>query len=94
MSYAGVAAIASRRQQRLNLLALPAFGAPLERMSKLRLLQASSAADKAWMTEVVAVFGRDAGLARFQDRANGEAGSRLRELYNGYVAARDAYLSA
>ena len=63
-------------------------------MSKLRLLQASSAADKAWMTEVVAVFGRDAGLARFQDRANGEPGSRLRELYNGYVAAREAYLSA
>lgn len=64
-------------------------------MSKFRLLQASTAADKAWMTEVTAVFGeRDAGMARFQDRANGEPGSRLRELYDSYVAARDAYLSA
>ena len=63
--------------------------------SKLRLLQASSAADKAWMLEVVAVFGaRDAGLARLQDRANGEPGSRLRELYDLYVSTRDAFLSA
>jgi hypothetical protein len=47
------------------------------------------------MAEVIAVFGeRDAGLARFQDRANGEAGSRLRELYNRHVAARDAYLES
>lgn len=64
-------------------------------MSKLRLLQASSAADKAWMREVVSVFGaRDAGLARLQDRANGEPGSRLRELYDLYVTTRDAFLSA
>ena len=64
-------------------------------MSKLRLLQESTEADRAWMAEVEAVFGkRDAGLARFQDRANGEPGSRLRELYNRYVAARDAYLSS
>lgn len=61
-------------------------------MSKLRLLQDSTAADKAWMAEVAAVFGeREAGLARFQGRANGEPGSRLRELYNSYVKARDAY---
>jgi hypothetical protein len=61
-------------------------------MSKLRLLQESTAADRAWMAEVAAVFGeRDAGLARFQGRATGEPGSRLRELYNRYVAARDAY---
>ena len=64
-------------------------------MGKLSLLQASTAADKAWMIEVVAVFGeRDAGMARFQARATGEPGSRLRDLYNSYVAARDAYLSA
>jgi hypothetical protein len=61
-------------------------------MSKLRLLQESTAADRAWMAEVAAVFGtRDAGLARFQGRATGEPGSRLRELYNDYVKARDAY---
>lgn len=63
-------------------------------MSKLGLLQASTAADKAWMLEVVKVFGeREAGIARFQDRANGEPGTRLRKLYDSYVAARDAYLS-
>lgn len=64
-------------------------------MNRLQLLQASSAADKAWMAEVVVVFGeRFAGMARFQERANGEPGTRLRELYNEYVAARDAYQSA
>lgn len=63
-------------------------------MSRLRLLQEATTADRAWMAEVVAVFGeRDAGLARFDERANGEPGSRLRELYNQYVAARDAYRS-
>lgn len=63
-------------------------------MSKLTLLKESTAADRAWMAEVAAVFGeREAGLARFQGRATGEPGSRLRELYNRYVAARDAYQS-
>ena len=63
-------------------------------MSKLRLLQDATAADKAWMAEVAAVFGeRDAGLARFHGRATGEPGSRLRELYDRYVKARDAYHS-
>lgn len=61
-------------------------------MSKLRLLQESTAADRAWMAEVKAVFGeREAGLARFHGRATGEPGSRLRELYDRYVKARDAY---
>lgn len=61
-------------------------------MSKLRLLQESTAADRAWMAEVAQVFGeREAGLARFQGRATGEPGSRLRELYDRYVKARDAY---
>ena len=63
-------------------------------MNKLRLLQEQNAADEAWMVEVVAVFGRDAGLARFQERANGEPGTRLRELYNRLVAARAAYLDS
>ncbi|MCX7357077.1 MAG: hypothetical protein NT015_02840 [Alphaproteobacteria bacterium] len=61
-------------------------------MSKLKLLQDSTAADKAWMTEVRNVFGeRDAGMARFHGRATGEPGTRLRELYDCYVKARDAY---
>lgn len=61
-------------------------------MSKLRLHQNSAAADRAWMAEVAVVFGeKDAGLARFQGRANGEPGTRLRELYDCYVKARDAY---
>lgn len=63
-------------------------------MSRFRLLQEATAADKAWMAEVIAVFGeRDAGMARFNERANGEPGSRLRGLYNQYVATRDAYRS-
>lgn len=61
-------------------------------MSKLKLLQEATAADKAWMAEVALVFGeREAGLARFHGRATGEPGSRLRELYTAYVRARDAY---
>jgi hypothetical protein len=61
-------------------------------VSKLRLHQEFTAADKAWMEEVAAVFGeREAGMARFHDRANGEPGSRLRELYDVYKRARDAY---
>ena len=61
-------------------------------MSKLRLHQELAAADKAWMAEVALVFGeKEASMARFHDRANGEPGSRLRELYNDFVKARDAY---
>lgn len=61
-------------------------------MSKLRLLQESTKADRAWMTEVRSVFGeREAGMARFHGRATGEPGTRLRELYDIYVKARDAY---
>jgi len=61
-------------------------------MSKLRLLQAAAIAEKAWMQEVQAVFGaRDASYARFQERANGEPGSRLRSLHDAYKKARAAY---
>ena len=64
-------------------------------MSKLRLLQAASAAEKTWMLEVQAVFGvREASYARYQDRAMGDPGSRLRELYKAYESARAAYASA
>ena len=61
-------------------------------MSKLRLLQEATAADRAWMAEVAAVFGeREAGMVRFHGQATGAPGSRLRELYDLYVKARDAY---
>jgi hypothetical protein len=61
-------------------------------MSKLRLLQDATEADRAWMAEVRSQFGdREAGMARFHGRATGEPGTRLRELYNEYVKTRDAY---
>jgi hypothetical protein len=61
-------------------------------VSKLRLFQEATEADKAWMAEVRAVFGdRDAGMVRFHGQATGEPGSRLRELYDRYVKTRDAY---
>lgn len=61
-------------------------------MSRLRLLQDASSADKAWMAEVRDVFGeREAGMARFHGRATGEPGTRLRDLYDRYVKTRDAY---
>lgn len=63
-------------------------------MSKLRLLQESTAADRAWMAEVETVFGKsNAGLARFQGRATGEPGSKLRDLYEQYMKATSAYLA-
>ncbi len=61
-------------------------------VSRLRLLQALSDAENAWMNEVRLVFGeRDAGLVRFQERGSGEPGSRLHDLYVAYVAARESY---
>lgn len=63
-------------------------------MSRFSLFQAVDAADKAWMSEVVAVFGEsDADGARYHGRATGELGSRLRDLYDSYLTARDAYRS-
>ena len=64
-------------------------------MSRLRLLQAQSAADSAWMAEIQAIFGkRYANLERTKGRANGETGTRLRALHDAFVSARDAYRSA
>ncbi len=61
-------------------------------MSKLKLLQEASEADKAWMAEVRDVFGeREAGMARFHGRATGDPGTHLRDLYDRYVKTRDAY---
>lgn len=61
-------------------------------MSKLRLFQCATEADKAWMTEVRSQFGeREAGMARIHGRATGEPGTRMRELYEQYVKTRDAY---
>ncbi|MET0545949.1 MAG: hypothetical protein ABWZ40_06535 [Caulobacterales bacterium] len=64
------------------------------KISKVRLMQASTEAEKAWMVEVVAVLGaKDAQMARYQERANGKPGTRLNQLYNTYIAARDAYMA-
>jgi len=61
-------------------------------MSRVHLLQTSTTADRAWMAEVAEVFGTpNAGLARFDGRAMGERGSKLRGLYDAYIAARDVY---
>ncbi|MES1156442.1 MAG: hypothetical protein ABUL73_01570 [Alphaproteobacteria bacterium] len=61
-------------------------------MSKLALFQAAKAADQAWMSEIVRLFGdRDAGSVRFHGKGAGEPGSRLREFYDRYVKTRDAY---
>ncbi|MBI3439435.1 MAG: hypothetical protein HY054_12445 [Proteobacteria bacterium] len=63
-------------------------------MRRLDLLRAASKAEKAWMIAVEAEFGeRDAGLARFQERAKGEEGSELRKLHDRYQRAYAAYKS-
>lgn len=68
---------------------------PAAEVNKLSLLQAAAAAEKTWMLEMQTVFGvRSASYARHQDRAMGEPGSRLRELYDAYESARTAYASA
>lgn len=60
--------------------------------NKLTLMRASDEAERLWVTEIVAVFGeREAPMARFQQRANGEPGSHLRELHDAYIAAHEAY---
>lgn len=65
------------------------------KISKVRLLQASKAAENAWLAEVEAVLGaREASLARYQGRANGAPGTRLNDLYNRFIAAQDEYKSA
>ncbi len=65
------------------------------KVSKVRLLQASKAAEDAWLAEVVAVLGaREASLARYQGRANGVPGSRLNDLYNLFLIAQRAYMAA
>lgn len=46
-------------------------------MSRLHLLNAATLADRECMAEVAVVFGeREAGLARFQERANGAPWTR------------------
>ena len=64
-------------------------------VSRLHLMQAMTVAEIAWMAEVKNVFGeRDAGLARFQDRAIGEPGSHLNTLYLAFAASRDSYTAS
>jgi hypothetical protein len=69
-------------------------GKPAEapKVSRVRLMQASKAAENAWLAEVEAVLGvREASLARYQGRANGAPGSRMNDLYNRFIAAQSAY---
>lgn len=47
------------------------------------------AAESAWITEIRRLFGRDFGDALYDARGRGEPGSRLRELHDAYVVARD-----
>lgn len=62
------------------------------KVSRVRLMQASKAAENAWLAEVEAVLGvREASLARYQGRANGAPGSHLNDLYNRFIAAQSAY---
>ena len=64
-------------------------------MSRVHLLQAAAAAERAWMAEVQAIFGaRYANLERTNGRANGEVGSRLRALHDAFMSASIAYKSA
>lgn len=61
-------------------------------MSRFTLFQAASAADDAWMAEIVRVFGAaGAGRARVQGRAAGEPGSALRALHDLSMTTREAY---
>ena len=61
-------------------------------MSKLRLLQESDEANKAWLAEIEVVFGaKEAALARYEGRATGEPGTPLRDLYDRQKKARGAY---
>jgi|GEM_PF-1542279 len=65
------------------------------KISKVRLLQASKAAEDAWLAEVESVLGaREASLARYQGRANGAPGSRMNDLYKSFLAAQSAYSAA
>ena len=48
-------------------------------------------ADDAWQAELVRVFGKDAGTARYQDRGKGEPSSILRKLHDDVVTTRDAW---
>jgi hypothetical protein len=65
------------------------------KVSRVRLMQASKAAENAWLAEIEAVLGAgEASLARYQGRANGAPGTRLNDLYNLFIAAQSAYTSA
>lgn len=52
------------------------------------------AADEAWSAELHRLFGSDAGDVRYTRRGKGDPGSRLRELYDAFDKARDAWNEA
>lgn len=51
-------------------------------------------ADDAWDNELVRVFGRNAGQARYEPRGRGDEGSTLRLLHDIREAARSAWLQS
>jgi len=53
----------------------------------LKLLCAALWADDLWSTELVRLYGRRSGDARYDERGRGEAGSVLREIYDLRQAA-------
>lgn len=51
-------------------------------------LQPFQVADDAWQVELVRVFGKNAGQARYEVRGRGNEGSELRRLHDTREAAR------
>jgi hypothetical protein len=48
-------------------------------------------ADDAWSAELVKVFGKQSGQARYEPRGKGNEGSKLRQLHDAREAARVAW---
>jgi hypothetical protein len=70
----------------------PQASEPIE-MSRIQLYRAAANADKALKAltvELLRLFGREAGLARYQPRGSGEPNSALLELPEAKLAADHA----
>ena len=48
-------------------------------------------ADDAWSAELVRLFGKSAGDARYGARGKGEEGSKLRQLHDARMAAQSRW---
>lgn len=51
-------------------------------------------ADDTWSASLRAVFGKDAGQARYEPRGRGQPGSALRRAYQAREAARVAWYAS